>query len=260
LSRASPQKLGLPNKNYSFFSGYEIFLRRAILGCMQYLSQRLAVEPARTPEKDRPRGPVAVGQRERILAATERLVAEKGCAKTTIEGIVKAAGVSSVTFYEHFRDKEECLVAAFDRAVEEESAALGEAVATEDSSWPERLRAVLRALLDAIEAEPARARMGLVEAQMGGRELRAHYEAALDRVAAELREGRALDSAPRDLPVTLEEATAGGLAWLLRERLELGGGGDVADLYPRMVDIALSPYLADGAAPRVAAEPAPHDG
>ena len=32
LSRASPGLPGLSNKNYSFFSGYEIFLGRAILG------------------------------------------------------------------------------------------------------------------------------------------------------------------------------------------------------------------------------------
>jgi AcrR family transcriptional regulator len=226
---------------------------------MQYLSQRLSVEAPEAREAERPHGPVASGQRERLLAASERLIAEKGCAKTTIEAIVKEAGVSSVTFYEHFADKEECLVSAFDIAVEEASAELDELAAAE-ASWPDRARAVLQALLDAIEADPARARMCLVEAQMGGRELCGRYEATLDRAAAALRGGRALDSAPRDLSDSLEEATAGGLAWLLRERLELGGDGGVADLYPRMVEIALSPYLGDGGATRAAAEPAPPDG
>jgi AcrR family transcriptional regulator len=232
LSRASPQKLGLPNKNYSFFSGYENFLERAILGCMQYLSQRLAVEPARTPEKDQARGPVAAGQRERILAATERLVAEKGCAGTTIEGIVREAGVSSVTFYEHFRDKEECLVATFERAVEGLRGEVRETVPV-GATGPDRIRIGLEALLAAVDAEPNRARLCFVEAQKGGPRMRARYDAVLDAAAGEL-----------DDP--LAQAIAGGLAWLLRERLELGGGGSVQDLLPRMTEVVLAPPLAHG--------------
>ena len=73
---------------------------------MQYLSQRLA---ARAGEDAGGRAPSGVrrrtSQRERLLDATEALIAEKGAARTTIEAIVKEAGVSSVTFYEHFRTR-----------------------------------------------------------------------------------------------------------------------------------------------------------
>ena len=195
---------------------------------MQYLSQRLAVESAKAPGDDRPRGALAATQRERILAATERLIAEKGCPATTIEAIVKAAGVSSITFYEHFRGKEECFVAAFDRAVEELRAAI-----PAELSWPDDAREALAALLEAIDAEPTRARLCFVEAQRGGPQLRARYEAALDAAAGELSD-------------SLGQAIAGGLAWLLRERLELGGGEGVQDLLPRMTEIVLDPYLAHG--------------
>ena len=68
----------------------------------------------------------------------------------------------------------------------------------------------------------------------------------LDRVAAKLRQGRALDTAPPALPPTLEEATAGGLAWLLRERLERRDAEGLEALYPKLIDIALAPYLGDG--------------
>lgn len=201
---------------------------------MQYLSQRLAVEPARTPERDRPKGPVAAGQRGRLLAAAEALIAEKGCRATTIEAIVKAAGVSSVTFYEHFRDKEACFVATFDQAVGEMRAQLREEVPTE-APRADQVRAGLEALLAAIDAEPERARLCFVEAQKGGPRMQARYDEELDRVAAEL-----------DDP--LGQAIAGGLAWLLRERLELGGGGSgsVQDLLPRMAEVVLAPSLAHG--------------
>ncbi len=192
---------------------------------MQYLSQRLASESTRTREEERPRGPVAATQRERLLAATEQLIAEKGAAGATIEAIVKLAGISTVTFYEHFRNKEECFVAAFNRAAEELRAAV-----PAGSPGPEQ---ALAALLAAIDAEPARARLCFVEAQKGGPQLRARYEAELDAVAAELSD-------------PLGQAIVGGLAWLLRERLELGGGEGVQDLLPRMTEIVLDPYLARG--------------
>lgn len=234
---------------------------------MQYLSRRLEEKSARARGGDPPRGALAATQRGRILVAAERAIAEKGCAGATIEGMVKLAGVSTVTFYEHFDGKEECFVAAFDRAAEETRALLREAAPAE-LPWPDRIREGLRALLAAIDADPARARMCLVEAQMGGPALVARYEAALDGAVAMLREGRALDSARGWLPDSLEQATVGGLAWLLRQRIELGGGeesGGVEELFPRMLDIALTPYLgptgpgpadAVGVAEAAAAEPA----
>jgi AcrR family transcriptional regulator len=191
---------------------------------MQYLSQRLATEPVRTRDAEPPRGVLAGSQRERILDATEQLIAAVGAPAATIEAIVKAAGVSSVTFYEHFRNKDECFVAAFDRAVEELRAAV--------PAQPASAEQALAALLEAIDAEPARARLCFVEAQKGGPRLRARYEEVLDAIAAKLSD-------------SLGQAIVGGLAWLVRERLELGGGEGVQGLLPRMTEIVLDPYLAN---------------
>jgi AcrR family transcriptional regulator len=211
---------------------------------MQYLSQRLASKPASKRGKGPAPGVLAAPQRERILDAAEQLIADHGCAGASIEAIVKAAGVSSVTFYEFFEGKEECFVAAFDRAVDWASVAIEEA--TEELSWPEQVATGLRTVAALALAEPSRARLCLVEAQTGGSELSVRFEAVLDRVAAKLCQGRALDTAPPDLPATHEEATAGALAWLLRERLEREGGGDELEaLYPKLIEIALAPYLGD---------------
>ncbi len=193
---------------------------------MQYLSQRLARESAKQPEERHPASALAASQRERLLAATERLIGERGCAGASIEAIVKAAGVSSVTFYEHFADKEECFVAAFDRAAEELRDALPAGVHGGDG-----VRGMLAALLAAIDADPGRARLCFVEAQKGGPRLRARYDAELDAVAGEV-----------DDP--LGPAIVGGVAWLIRERLELGGGDGVADLLPQLTETVLKPYLA----------------
>jgi len=200
---------------------------------MQYLSQRLAVDLPEARAEERPRSPVASSQRERLLATTVALIAEKGAAATTIEAIVKGAGVSSVTFYEHFRDKEGCFVAAFEKAVDELEGEVRGAVPAE-AVRDDQVSSGLGALLAAIDAEPARARLCFVEAQKGGPRMRARYDEALDAAAAELAD-------------PLGQGIAGGLAWLLRERLELGGGGSVQDLLPRMTEVILAPNpAADG--------------
>jgi len=230
---------------------------------MQYLSQRLATKPSPGRGGDAEAGTVSPLQRERILDAVERLAAERGLAGSSIEAIVKVAGVSSVTFYEFFEGKEECFVAAFERAVGEVAEELAEAAAGDPAaggfSWSEEVATSLRALLRRIAKRPERAWLCLVEAQAGGPELSARFEAVLDRVAAKLREGRALPTAPADLPATHEEATAGALAWLLRERLEAGEGEKLEALYPELIDIALASYLGAGES-RVATTSASADG
>jgi hypothetical protein len=117
-------------------------------------------------------------------------------------------------------------------------------------TWPEQIATGLRALIALIAAEPERARLCLVEAQTGGPELSARFDAALDRAAAKLRRGRALATVPTELPATHEEATVGALAWLLRERIEAGDAEGLEALYPELIDIALAPYLEGDRRPR----------
>jgi AcrR family transcriptional regulator len=218
---------------------------------MQYLSQRLAGKPSPRRGGGTEAGAGSPPQRERILDAAERLIAARGVAGASIEALVKEAGVSSVTFYEFFEGKEECFVAAFDRAVDAAALDLAVAAAGDPAaggfSWSEEVATGLRAVAGLIAEQPERARLVLLEAQTGGPELSARFDTLLDRVAAKLREGRALETCPADLPATHEEATAGALAWLLRERLEAEGGGEALEaLYPELIDIALAPYLGHG--------------
>jgi AcrR family transcriptional regulator len=235
---------------------------------MQYLSQRLATKPAKAGEQAPLSGTLAASQRERMLDAAEALIGERGCSGASIEAIVKAAGVSSVTFYEHFEDKEACFVAAFDRAVVETGAALriamqeqvGEGEEGAAGTWREQVAGTLRALLVAVAAEPARARLCLVEAQTAGPALRARYEATADAVAVQLRRGRVLDTAPRGLPDTVEEAAVGGIGWLLRQRVESGQTNGIEELLPKLIEIAISPYVDGHQAGLVAAGAGAHSG
>ena len=72
-----------------------------------------------------PRGPhalarvqVVASQRGRMIDSIASVVAGKGYTATTVGDVVKGAGVSRKTFYEHFADKEECFMAAWETGVQ----------------------------------------------------------------------------------------------------------------------------------------------
>src|SRR5213082_896317 len=60
------------------------------------------------------RADVARSQRERMLRAMAEAVSELGYATTPVAEVLRRAGVSRETFYEHFRNKQECFLAAYD--------------------------------------------------------------------------------------------------------------------------------------------------
>jgi AcrR family transcriptional regulator len=110
---------------------------------------------------------VTASQRTRLLEAVGRAVADKGYAGATIDDVVRGAGVSKKTFYEHFQDKEDCFVAAYEAASDELLERVREAQAAGDG-WLERSRAGIRAYLRWIAGEPALARVFLIEVAAAG--------------------------------------------------------------------------------------------
>src|SRR6187402_117268 len=53
-------------------------------------------------------------QRERLLAAMLRATAQLGYREVSVQDVLDRAGVSRPTFYEHFENKEDCFLAAFE--------------------------------------------------------------------------------------------------------------------------------------------------
>ena len=213
------------------------------------LSERLAKLP---PGRHLiPRDFVSQNQRERMLLATAELVAERGYQKTTIELIAKTARVALVTFYEHFANKEECFLAAFDENV----AAAGEVFAElldPEQPWVEQISTGLEVLLEMVVSEQARAKLCIVEAQAAGTESLARYQSMLERVAPKLREGRELNPRASRLPDGLEVAIAGGLMWLVHQRLVSDRVDDLKGLLPEMLQVTLTPYVGEVEAARAA--------
>jgi|SRR6187402_543044 len=198
-----------------------------------------------------PPGVVAEQQRERLFAATVELVAKRGYRETSVSHIVEAARVGRVAFYKLYDDKEDCFLAAFDRIVEEGAEAVAAAVAETDG-WPEEMAAGLDCLLDLAIAEPQRARIALVEVQAAGPRAHARYREVVDRAAPKLREGRQFSQEAAALSGALEEAILGGITWIVHQRVARGELRDSDALVAETIQIALSPYLGDEEAKRLA--------
>jgi AcrR family transcriptional regulator len=198
---------------------------------------------------------VIQNQRARILYAVSELVAERGYQKTTIELIAKSARVALGTFYEHFAGKEECFLAAFDTDVEA-AAEIFDQLLDPDLSWPDQIAQGLEILIEIIVAEPNRAKLCFVASQSAGAGAFAKYQAALERVAPKLREGRALSTASSEMPDGLEVAMAGGIAWLIHQRLLNDELEELKGLLPEMVQLILTPYVGEEEARRVTREAA----
>ena len=213
------------------------------------LSERLAKLP---PGRHLvPSDYVAEGQRQRILGALAELIDERGYQKTTIELIAKTARVALVTFYEHFDGKEACFLAAFDESVDAAREVFAELL-DPGQDWQDQISSGLQVFLEMVIRERARARLCIVEAQAAGAAGLARYQALLESVAPKLREGREFNPRAVLLPDGLEVALAGGIAWLVHQRLVADDLDDLMTLLPEMLQVTLTPYVGEVEAGRAA--------
>lgn len=197
---------------------------------------------------------VAQNQRARLAFAITQLVARQGYPATSLNQIVRTAGVARHTFYEHFDSKEDLFLTVFDRAAEEALRLTREAIEAESGPWEEKVRAGLAALLAHLSRDLVLARVCLIESQSAGIEVLSHYERVMREFAAILRAGRESAAKGEALPDSLEDIAVGGVVWMIDRRLVEDPEG-IEDLLPRALEFVLTPYLGESAA-RLAAQPA----
>lgn len=199
-----------------------------------------------------PREVLEEHQRDRILSAAIEVFAKRGYQGTTVDHLVAAAHVGVGSFYEQFKNKEDCFLAAYGRIVAEGRTRIA-AVVSLEASWPGRLLAGIRALLEAIEEKPFAGRIALVEVQTAGARALAQHEQRLDEVAELLRAGREHSPFADELPTTLEFATVGGLTWFLQQRVVAGEAAEASKFLPEVLEIVAEPYLGEEATAELAA-------
>jgi len=138
-----------------------------------------------------PREVVAESQRERLLVAMADATAAKGYANVAVADVIERAGVSRRSFYEHFANKEDAFLAAYDAGVAGLLDAIAEAeeAAAAAGGLAARARAGTEVYLRLLADNPAFARTFLVEVLGAGPAALQRRDAVHERFAERLAEG-----------------------------------------------------------------------
>jgi AcrR family transcriptional regulator len=195
---------------------------------------------------------VEANHRERLLAACAQVVEELGYAEASVARIIKAAAVSRRTFYEHFENKEACFVATYDRVMDSLRDRMVAAVEAADP-WPANVPAALAEMLRFFAAEPALARLCMVETLAAGPPVSSYHREAVAGLAPLLRAGR-IEAQGKEggPPLDTEEAVIAGVVSLITRQIVAERPERLEQLLPDTVTVALTPFLGVADAGRVA--------
>ena len=201
------------------------------------MSKRTSV-PARVPrslprgKSPLPRNIVLLSQRGRLIEATARAVAAKGYAATTVADITRIAGVSRTTFYQQFKDKEDCFLSCYEEEAELHLAMVMEAGEAQGDLM-QRFVAWQRRYLEALDQEPDYAKAYFLESLYAGERAMARRRQHGEQYAALYQDWfqalqRLHPCLPNPPPVVFELAVIGA-SELVAERIRLGHTGRLAE-------------------------------
>ncbi|HEV3320556.1 MAG TPA: TetR/AcrR family transcriptional regulator [Solirubrobacteraceae bacterium] len=185
-------------------------------------------------------------QRERIMRATVRVVAERGFGGASIARVIAAAGVSRATFYELFGSFERCFLAVVNAAMRRTSASIAQAF-ERNAGWQERAVAGLVVLLSALDSDPLLARVCLVEVLGAGPAALEYHARELELLKHIVASAAGPARAGRYSSALSAEAVVVSVAGILHRRVVSGEAPPFVDLLVPLAGVALVPYLDAGA-------------
>jgi AcrR family transcriptional regulator len=175
-------------------------------------------------------------QRERLFEAAASVFASTGYADASAESISRAAGMSKATFYEHFANKEECILALFDAAYQVVLTRILAAVAEVGDDPVARMRAGMREFLLVIDEYPNQSQTLLVEIIGAGPAAisrRDEIVASFAQVLFRENDAHAQEGVMPHFASPLDAfAIVGAIAELVSRQLRLGEPEHSADLQP----------------------------
>ncbi len=193
-------------------------------------------------------------QRRRLYAAAGAIFARAGYTDATAEAIAREAGMSKATFYEHFDNKEDCIVALHQdatTAVLEAMRRTGNDYQGDDAAG--RVRAVIQTFLEVLAAFPDEAQTLLVEIIGAGPRAMAQRDRVLAEYASYVddvnREDAERGSAPRLSSPHDAFAIVGAVVELASRQIRTGEPDDIRDLEPVVERLVLGLLHAASATP-----------
>ena len=188
-------------------------------------------------------------QRGRLFAAAAAVFARAGYADATAEAIAREAGMSKATFYEHFANKEDCIVALFDAATDTVLGAMREAAARDGAGDPRaRVRSTLGAFLETMASYPDQSQTLLVEIVGAGPRALERRDRALETVTQYLEELNLQDAASGVTPRLREHeafAIVGAVVELASRQIRTGVPDDIRELEPVVERLTLGLLAAE---------------
>ncbi len=181
-------------------------------------------------------------QRERILDAVLQAASQSGYAAMRIEDVIAIAGVSRRTFYDHFANKEEAFLAAYELVLEQLLSAVTSAFASGES-WTSRVRRGLAAFLNLLASEPVLAQVCVVEALAAGPRALARRTAAMEEFQALLQPPKGDALATSTAPPVAVEAIVGGIYEVIYSRVTSQRTEELPSLLPSLLHSALLPFV-----------------
>lgn len=182
-------------------------------------------------------------QRERLIVAMLSAAADLGYLETNVQDVIDRAGVSRPTFYEHFSNKEDCFLAAFDTSADRLRKKVDAAARKGGDVWRDRIRYSLEALLRFASREPDTARTMVVEARAASAAAVRRRVELMDDFARCL-ESQALDLLPdgRSRTPLTASGIVGGVESLLYSRLCKQEYDQLEALLPSLMYFVVLPY------------------
>lgn len=187
-------------------------------------------------------------QRGRMIASLVDCIEDRSATGLTVGAVVGRARMSRRTFYDSYSDVEACLLDAF----QESTRALGElmlAAYDTELDWRGATRAALRSLLAALDGEPARAKLCVVEALRAGEPLLRARREVICTLAAAIDLGRsapeAVDCAAASMTA---EALVEGVLGVLHARISERPAEPLESLIDPLMSMIVLPYLGSTAA------------
>jgi len=196
----------------------------------------------------------SASQRARMLDAVTRAVAEKGYARVTVGDVVSEAGVSRRTFYEQFKDLEDCFLAAYATGTEaliKDMVAASIAVGP-NADWREVLEVAIDSYVGGLAADPEVARTFLVDVLGAGPaavELRGKvYEQFVQQYVILARRAERQHPEIGDVPEVYLRALVGGIGELVQQHLLTKDAKSLPELAPVLVQLVTAVVQGAGAA------------
>jgi AcrR family transcriptional regulator/DNA-binding MarR family transcriptional regulator len=207
---------------------------------------------------------VAGLQRARLLVAMVQATAELGAGSVSVSDVVGRSGVSRRTFYELFRDREDCLLAALEDALARASERVTLAYGDASGSWAGRLRRSLGELLAFLDCDPAARRLLIVESLAAGprvleerQRILAGLAEAIEQDGARAGAGAHRSQANNGPPPLTAEGVVGGVFSVIHARVAQGDRGPLIELLNPLMSMIVTPYLGPAAGRRELSKPVP---